>query len=83
MSLADELGAVSTFDARACRVYAAMLENPEEADVIFDACTSVRLPAVAVAKVLSRNGIQVSAATVKRHRRNECRCQELMPDRYE
>ncbi len=82
VSLANELDAIASFDTRACRVYAAMVEHPEEADVIFEAATSDRRPATSVAVVLSRNGIPMSATTIKRHRRRECRCPAMMPDRY-
>lgn len=83
MGLAEDLDRVASFDTRTCRVYAAMVEHPDEADVIFEACTSDRRPATAVAKVLSRHGIPMSDTTVKRHRRRECRCPQMMPERYD
>lgn len=82
-SLAEELGELLPADARACRVYGAMMEHPGEADTIWDACTNPSRAAPAVSRVLARHGITISVSTVKRHRRGECRCPQLLPDRYE
>lgn len=81
-SLADALAAVTPFSVRACRVYGAMVERPDDADTIWEACTGSKLPASAVARVLTQHGIEVTASTVKRHRRQECRCPQMLKERY-
>lgn len=83
MSLSDDLGALKSADVRSCRVYGATIEHPEEADTIWDACTSPARSAAAVAHILTRHGITVSATTVKRHRLGQCSCRRMVPERFD
>ena len=85
MGLLDELEEARDANLwkQPCGVHVAMIDHPDEADVIFTFCTlRTDKPATLVARTLEDNGVPVSYQTVQRHRGRRCKCHERMPERY-
>ena len=67
-----------------CGVQQAMVDHPDQADVIFKFCTfRADKPATGLSEAFAANGIDVNYQAIVRHRRQRCKCHERMPERYD
>ena len=74
MSITDDLAASTRILGGAkCQAGKALADHPDQADEIALAYMSDH-SAPQIAKVLTAHQIQVTAASIRRHRRGECAC---------
>jgi len=84
----EDAGLLSAFKALAentvnyrhqmCKVYQFLTQHPDDADELSVVIDNPNIPASSVARVICENGFEISADTIKRHRKRlehkGCKC---------
>jgi len=75
-SLLDEALSLGTSKGPTCEVERFYVHKPELAVQLREALEA-DVQSTAIARALKNRGIDLSAHTIQRHRRRQCRCQDL------
>lgn len=76
-ALEADLEAAPTTYGQKCALQALAAEHPEAEAVLRRAVLDVHRSAARVSQILTRNGLKISEASIKRHRQGICtRCKE-------
>lgn len=74
MSISDDLAKMSTRGGNKCMAGETLVDFPELADELAHAYGSFHYTARQVVDVVSKYGVDLSAGSLRRHRRGECAC---------